>query len=138
MRVTEETTSLAPPPPPALRSKPRLAIQDVSAWILRVGVVSSVAVMLLGVVVRFSQKVPSVARMQSARFDDHLSVLAQGVAAGQGRSIIEVGILLLVLTPILRVATSMVLFLAEERDLFYTLVTLAVLGLTLLSLLVLR
>ena len=42
--------------------------------------------------------------------------LSHMAANESGKAIIEVGIYLLVLTPILRVAASMVLFLFEERD----------------------
>lgn len=115
-----------------------LAIQDVSSWVLRIGVVSSVAIMLIGTVVSFFRHSISVQDMQQARFKSDFGVIWHGVLAGSGRSIIEVGILLLVLTPIIRVATSMVLFLVEEHDWFYTMVTFAVLALTLTSLLFLR
>ena len=134
MSMTDPCVVPATPPPAA----PRLAIQDVSAWVLRIGVVSSVVVMLLGLALRFYQGIPTTQHMQSVPYDASLDRLIHGVLSGEGRSIIEVGILLLVLTPILRVATSMILFLVEEHDWFYTLVTLTVLSLTLLSLLVLR
>lgn len=117
---------------------PDVAIQDVSSWVLRIGVVSSVAIMLIGTVVSFLRHSVSIQDMEGARFKSDFGVIWHGVLAGSGRSIIEVGILLLVLTPIMRVAASMFLFLFEEHDWFYTLVTFAVLTLTLVSLLLLR
>ena len=114
-----------------------LEIQDLSAWILRAGVVSSVGIMLLGLALSFLKSPPTVAQMESLRFAPDFRAIARGCLAGDGPAVIELGLLLLVLTPIMRVAGSMVLFAAEERDWLYAGITLVVLALTLLSLLVL-
>jgi uncharacterized membrane protein len=53
---------------------------------------------------------------------------------GDGRAIIEIGLLLLIATPVLRVAFSMVAF-ALEKDRLYVMLTLIVLVILLLSLL---
>ena len=113
-------------------------IQDVSAWILRVGVIGSVGTMLLGLAMEFSRGLPTAQRMQTERFDGKLAEMLVRAAHGEGVAVIEVGILLLVLTPILRVASSMVLFAFEEKDLFYSCVTFVVLILTLVSLFIVR
>ncbi|MGN6370493.1 MAG: DUF1634 domain-containing protein [Phycisphaerae bacterium] len=140
--MTEDPRLSVPPRPaddqPARPPASDSMIQDASAWVLRIGVVSSVLVMLLGILVSFLHHTVSVRRMQTAAFNTNFAAMWRGVLALQGMSIVEVGVLLLVLTPIMRVATSMVLFLIEERDWFYTLVTLAVLALTLVSLLLLH
>ena len=60
--------------------------------------------------------------------------ILRGAASGDGLAIIESGMLLLVLTPILRVAFSALAFL-YERDIMYVGLTLVVLGLLLYSLL---
>ncbi len=112
-------------------------IHDVSAWILRVGVIVSVATMLLGVVLRFAQGVPSVAELQTVRFDPDFVAIFSRAVSGDGLALLHVGILLLVATPILRVASSMVIFAVFEKDRLYASVTALVLAMTLLSLFVL-
>src|ERR1700722_16091027 len=87
-----------------------LTIQDASAWILRVGVIASVAVMVLGIVVSFSHHHAGVERMETSRFDYRPGVIWQGLCQWKGQAIIELGIYILVLTPIMRVVMSMVLF----------------------------
>jgi uncharacterized membrane protein len=125
----------APPPRPPHRG---IAIEDASAWILRVGVVASVAVMLTGIVFSFIHHHVPLERMQHDRIDFQPRVIAAGVLHGQGKAIIEVGIYMLVLTPILRVFTSMVLFAFEEHDWLYTLITFVVLALTVCGLVLLK
>ena len=115
-----------------------ITIQDASAWILRVGVVTSVAVMVFGVIVSFMHNGVTVDRMEHATFEYHPSALWHGLRTFRGQAIIELGIYLLVLTPIMRVVTSMVLFLVEERDWLYAIVTFLVLVLTLAGLLLLK
>ena len=110
-------------------------IQDVSAWVLRIGVVTSVLVMALGLTLAFIHHPPSVHHMQTAVLNDHLSVIYHGVMRGDGESIIDVGLFILVLTPVARVLASVILFALVDRDWFYTAVTLIVLILTLVSLL---
>jgi uncharacterized membrane protein len=117
---------------------PRVSIEDASSWILRFGVVASVAVMLIGVSVSFLHNHVQVERMQDSRFDYQLSAIWSGLQEVRGKAIIETGIYLLVLTPIMRVVTAMVLFAAEERDWLYALITLLVLGLTLAGLVLIR
>jgi len=56
-----------------------------------------------------------------------------GVAAGKGRFLIQLGLLLLIATPVARVAVTMVAF-ARARDLPYVLITATVLGLLVVSL----
>ncbi len=113
-------------------------IHVVSAWILRGGVVASTAVMLAGLLVSFAQSSPTVERMQSLAYSGDIGAILHRAAGGDGVALIELGVLMLVMTPILRVAGSMVLFATEERDWFYASVTFFVLILTLVSLLVLR
>ena len=108
-------------------------VQDVSAWILRAGVVLSVSIMLTGITVSSLHNRVSVERMEHARFDYQLPVLMQGLSEGRGKAIIEVGVYLLVFTPIMRVLASMIRFL-EKRDWLYALITSLVLMLTLAGL----
>ncbi|HEX4048744.1 MAG TPA: DUF1634 domain-containing protein [Elusimicrobiota bacterium] len=128
--------------PPArseeVRLRGDLEIEDISSWVLRIGVVASVALMLLGLGLSFTRGFPSVERMQTVSFTTDFRALLLGLKAGEGLAFMELGILTLVLTPIMRVFGSMVLFAAVERDWFYTVVTFMVFVMTLLSLLVLR
>ena len=116
----------------------RIAIEDASSWVLRVGVLVSLAVMFIGLGAEFAAGQVSLQLMESESFSDNFGAMLRGVAALNGFALMEFGIMLLVLTPILRVFTAMVLFAVEERDHLYTIVTSIVLVLTLSSLLVLR
>jgi uncharacterized membrane protein len=116
----------------------RGTIQNAAALILRAGVITSMLVMLAGLAISFAHRPLSVEYMQRAAFDGRLSTLWHGLREGRGQSVIELGIYLLVFTPILRVAVSVVLFLVEERDRLYTVITFVVLVLTLAGLLFLR
>jgi uncharacterized membrane protein len=111
-----------------------LSIQDLSAWILRLGVVFSVATMLAGMLVSFIHNGMSVERIERSTFDYHPAVILDGVRHGSGKAIVEVGIYMLVFTPVIRVFASMILFIVVERDWPYALITFAVLALTLTGL----
>jgi uncharacterized membrane protein len=110
-------------------------INDVSAWVLRLGVICSVVVMVAGIFLSFVRGRVSLERIQTARFDYNPGQLLHGIAHGRGQSIIEAGIYLLVLTPVVRVLMSMILFVFAERDWVYGAITLVVLALTLTGLL---
>jgi uncharacterized membrane protein len=111
-----------------------LIIQNASALILRIGVFTSAVVMLVGIGFSFHHGTADIARMSSDGFDINLRHMCVGIIHGRGKSIIEAGILLLVLTPIMRVAASMILFAFAERDWLYAGITLGVLILTLTGL----
>ncbi|MDA8376597.1 MAG: DUF1634 domain-containing protein [Planctomycetia bacterium] len=140
---TLNTSSPVPPNPTSenqlhVAAKGEFIIQDAAGWVLRVGVLLSVAVMILGLAISFIHTPPTVKEMRHAVFETNPVQLYQGVIHGSGKSIIDLGLLLLVLTPISRVAVSMVLFAVVEHDYFYTWITLAVLLLTLISLIFLH
>jgi uncharacterized membrane protein len=115
-----------------------LSIQDLSAWILRVGVVLSVLIMLIGMLVSFFHNGMNVERVERSTFDYRPSVIADGALHGSGKAIVEIGIYLLVFTPIMRVFASMILFIFSERDWLYALITFAVLLLTVAGLFLLH
>jgi uncharacterized membrane protein len=112
-----------------LRREERRLAREVGG-ILRLGVVVSSAVIVLGLV-------PYLARDGGQRVDYHLfrgepdafrtvpGALAHA-AAGHPRGIMQLGVLLLLATPIARVILCLVEF-ARERDRLYVGVTLAVL-----------
>jgi uncharacterized membrane protein len=118
--------------------KDEFVIQDAAAWVLRVGVILSVGVMILGLTLSFIHSPPSIKEMQHAVFTTNPILMYKGVVAGSGKSIMDLGLLLLVLTPITRVAVSVVLFAVVDHDWFYAWVTFAVLLLTLISLIFLH
>ena len=64
----------------------------------------------------------------------NVGAVVEGIATLQARSIIQFGLLLLIATPIARVAFAAVAF-ALEKDYMYVVITLIVLGVLLYSLL---
>lgn len=115
-----------------------LSVQYLSSWILRVGVVLSVVIMLGGMVVSFFHNGMNVERIERSTFDYRPSAIVDGVRHGSGKAIVELGIYLLVFTPIMRVFASMILFIFSERDWVYAVITFAVLLLTLAGLFLLH
>ena len=112
-----------------------IAIQDASAYILRLGVLLSVSVMLAGLAIALVHDGATKHEMLSRTFSSNWGALGRGLRAGDGFALMELGVALLVLTPVLRVATATVLFAVEEHDRFYTVVTFLVLVLTVSALL---
>jgi uncharacterized membrane protein len=108
---------------------------------LRNGVMLSVAVMLFGVVVTFIHHPdyfhsrPALGELTNSReiFANTTGAVLRGVRALHGQSIAMLGILLLIVTPVVRVAISVALF-AAHRDRRYVLITAVVLALLLTSL----
>ena len=115
-------------------SRPSI-INDVSAWVLRTGVIVSASVMLLGLLVSFLHGTVSLDRVEHARFTYNVGAIVHGIVTLHGQSIIEAGIYLLILTPIARVFMSMLLFVFAEKDWTYAAITLVVLVLTIAGLL---
>ncbi|HTV48588.1 MAG TPA: DUF1634 domain-containing protein [Phycisphaerae bacterium] len=109
-------------------------IQSAAAWVLRTGVTLSALLMLIGLTLSFMHHPINVQRMQSIFFNYHPSAILASIVAGEGRGFIDLGIMVLAFTPVMRVAASMVIFAIVDRDWFYTLVTLGVLVMTLISL----
>lgn len=115
-------------------------MERIIAATLRAGVVLSVAVMLLGLALTFAHH-PDYATSLDARrqvtgddyrFAHNLSETMRGLVRLEGRSVVTLGLLILIATPVLRVAFSFVLF-AAQRDRTYTAITGAVLVLLLVS-----
>ncbi len=101
-------------------------------WILQGGVLVSAAVILVGVAWLFLQP-GGPAATSVARFPHSLSDLALSLVQWQAPALIVLGLVLLIATPVLRVATSIVAF-AVERDFRYVAITLVVLLILLYSL----
>src|SRR5690242_6385282 len=105
--------------------------------LLRVGVLVSAAVVLLGAVLYLAQegtKVPDYGKFHGEPPGlEHVGAIFRGAARFEGRYVIQLGILLLVATPVARVALTVFAF-AWQRDRLYVAVTLFVLAVLLLSL----
>ena len=108
--------------------------------VLRIGVVSSMVVILAGTLLSFlhhREYLTSPAELQrltqpGAAVPQTLHDVGKGVAQLRGRSVVAAGLLLLILTPVIRVAASIVAFVIQ-RDRTYVLITSLVLLLLLLS-----
>lgn len=105
----------------------RISIQDASSWVLRVGVITSVIVMLTGFTLSLVQHPLTVAEVTGIAFPSNFGSVFTGIAKGNSSSIMELGVFLLVMTPVVRVFTAMVLFAVEDHDWLYTSVTFIVL-----------
>ncbi len=105
--------------------------------LLRVCILLTIAIVLLGASISLPSTFDS--RPSYAKFLSEPSALRSVPAiitdalTGDGRAIIQSGMLLLILTPILRVAFSVIAFL-YEKDYLYVGMTLLVLGLLMFSL----
>src|SRR5439155_24583699 len=108
--------------------------------IRRVGVMTSLSVGVFGTVISFLHhpdytSVPAeLARLTSpgAAFPQTLREVWQGVRQGRGQSVVVVGLLLLIATPVIRVAVSVFAF-VYQRDRVFVAITSLVLALLLLS-----
>ncbi len=105
--------------------------------ILRTGVIISGLVVLLGGVVylhHFAYDKPLYRVFHGEPSDlRHITGIIRDARALRGRGRLQVGLLLLIATPVARVAFSVVAF-ALQRDRLYVMVTLIVLGILLFSL----
>lgn len=105
--------------------------------LLRIGVITSASVVLLGAIIfiyRHGSEIPHYFQFHKQDFN-LLSVkeMFEGILSFHGLSLMQLGIFLLVATPVLRVVFSVVAFI-YERDLMYVIFTLIVLSVLLYSL----
>jgi len=112
-------------------------METVLGNLLRTGVLLSATVVALGGIIylaRHAAEVPDYRAFRGEPADlRSLRGIAEDVLAVRGRGIIQMGFLLLIATPLLRVAFSLVAF-AIQRDRTYVAATLIVLGVLLYSL----
>jgi uncharacterized membrane protein len=115
------------------------SLEEQLGRLLRFGVVASALVLLIGGAVYLTrhshEPVPDrrVFTPEPPEFS-RPGAIVRAALAGRGRAIIQLGIVLLIATPILRVAYSVLAF-ARRRDRAYTLITLIVLAVLLYGLL---
>ena len=127
-----------PQPQPQLRPWDDHRIEVILGDLLRSGVVLAAAVVLWGACIYLSRHAhePADYRVFRGEPSDFRTIpgVIQSVISGRGRGLIQLGLLLLIATPIARVAFSIVGF-ALERDRMYVVFTLIVLAILLYSLL---
>jgi uncharacterized membrane protein len=113
------------------------SIADIISNVLRFGVVLSAAIIIFGVILLVGASGSSDAT-PLLNFDlkqvPTLASFLSGLASLQAYSVIELGAMVLIATPVSRVLISVFLF-AAQKDRLYTLITLTVLTLLLFSLL---
>lgn len=102
--------------------------------LLRYGVLLAAFVVLTGAIIYLNKRGTEIPRYSSfagepKRLIEFKSIW-QTAMQGRGRSIIQLGLLFLIATPIARIVFSIVGFLLE-KDIFYTIVTLVVLAVVL-------
>jgi len=115
-----------------------LEIEIIIGVLLRTGVILAAAVVVLGAVVYLAHYGLTATDYRTFHGDPEflrsLTGIVRGVLQLDGRAIIQLGLLILIATPVARVAFSAVAF-ALERDYLYVWVTLFVLAVLLYSLL---
>lgn len=115
-----------------------LRIEVIIGALLRTGVILAAGVVLLGAVVYFAHHGQEVADYRAFHGAPEALRSVTGIIHGalhmSGRAIIQLGLLILIATPVARVAFSAVAF-AIERDYLYVWITLFVLAVLLYSLL---
>lgn len=119
---------------------PARIIESAISTILRAGVAVSITIIAIGLVTTFvhhhdyfsSRPILGTLIDGRANYTSSLSSVIVGAREGRGQSIVMIGILVLIATPVIRVATSIVLF-AAERDVAYVAMTSIVLLLLILS-----
>jgi uncharacterized membrane protein len=113
---------------------------QVGLWIsavLRGGVLLAAAVVIIGAVLYLVAHAGE--RLDFSHFHavaaglDSVHGVVRGVFAGDSQAVMQLGLLLLVATPVARVALSLVSF-AAEHDWLYVVITLVVLGVLVASL----
>jgi uncharacterized membrane protein len=116
------------------------AVELLISNLLRIGVISSLGLIVIGTMISFVHhpdylsQPPALERLTrpSAAFPHSVRQVVRGVAEVSGQAIIIVGLLLLIATPVVRVAVSIVAF-AYDGDIPYVIITTIVLALLLLS-----
>ncbi|MBO9729504.1 MAG: DUF1634 domain-containing protein [Chitinophaga sp.] len=111
-------------------------IQQLIGKQLRIGVITSSIIVLIGGVIyliRHGHEQPSYGNFTGVREGlTNLRGIWQGVLENKGMNIIQLGVVLLIATPIIRIAFSVIAFLLE-KDYLYVVLTLVVLGVIMFS-----
>jgi len=108
--------------------------------LLRTGVLLSIAVIATGMIISFAHHPdyfssrPSLGALTSAseHYPRSIAAVIEGTMQGRGQAVVSLGLLLLIATPVARVALSIIVF-AIERDRLYVMITSAVLLLLMIA-----
>ncbi len=100
-------------------------------WILLIGVISSAVVIVFGLALLVFHP-GEISLRNSQNFPQTLGAVWSGLLALQPQAVIVLGLLLLIATPVMRVAVSVIAF-AIERDRRFVIITLVVLVILLFS-----
>lgn len=127
----------APSPDPTATNADQITLirraELIISNVLRGGVLLSAVVIAGGVIAFYRRYLAAGGRGVSNRpFPHSLTGVAQGLSGGDPLAIIALGLLILLATPVLRVAVSIVAF-ALERDWRYTAITTLVLAILIVS-----
>jgi len=109
-------------------------MQAIIGWILRVGVILSIGIVVIGGVIfvyKHGHSIPDYSTFKSVPYFVHN---IEDIANLKGQAIIQAGIILLIATPVIRVAFSAIGFILE-KDHLYTFITLLVLLIIVISML---
>jgi uncharacterized membrane protein len=126
--------------PEAIYARRVRQVELLISALLRVGVSVSLSIVVLGTIFTFvhhrqylhsRDALPEVTG-EAAKFPHTISEVIRGVRRLEGRSIVLLGLLLLIATPVMRVAVSILAF-VYEHDRTYVIITSIVLALLLLS-----
>lgn len=110
-------------------------VEIIISNLLRAGVTISILTIMVGMVLTFSHhpeyrssqdSLRKLLRPGATEFPTSISEVASGLAGFQGRAVVVLGVLLLIVTPILRVLASALAF-AYEKDWRFVMITLVVL-----------
>lgn len=105
-------------------------MQAIIGWILRIGVISSMILVFIGgvfFVFRHGHSIPDYKDFKGVPYFIHnTGGIIEGVRNLKGQAIIQLGIILLIATPVIRVAFSAVGFIIE-KDYLYTAISVIVL-----------
>lgn len=115
-------------------------IERAIGTLLRVGVITSLVIIVLGTAVSFAHH-ESYVRSQrelyrltepGTKVPQTIPEILQGLRNLRGQAIVSLGLLFLIATPVMRVLLSVLLFVAQ-KDRLFTLITATVLSLLILS-----
>lgn len=113
-------------------------LRTIIGFALRFGVILSSAVLVIGGILYYAQHYSETAHYENFSGEPHrftnLKEILADAFQGKGRSVIQLGLLLLILTPVTRIALAIIGF-VFERDKIYVVVGIIVLIATLVSLL---
>ena len=134
------TTTADDFPQPVIVKAPVTNLEPAISNILRIGVATSLLLVVVGTVVTFAHHPHYVssgrdlARLTrpGADFPHDLASVIRGLQRGEGQAVVVTGLLLLIATPVLRVAISVLTFIIQH-DRTYVLITSTVLSLLLAS-----